>query len=228
MINIQEENIRNVIQRNKNYIGKGFFPFDSICTLTAFIVTYLLSDFDGKTGTKIFLIIVIFLCAAWLLYRLFLYFRNPIDAEKLYDEIMGLVEKKHAFSLSLISNENRFLLKYDRRWKCYLFPYTRTKLENDKEFVQDCFFKLTGINKACDKVLEHEDTKYSYSDGFEKTYSHTYYLFNLDIGKSILSRKNSFKIGKDNYRWFTIQEMRENKKIEERNSEIVTFVDENF
>lgn len=229
MVNIDEEALRNVIKRNDKNIVRRRFPFESLFTLAAYFTTILLADFSGKAFAKYFSYIVFCIYSVYFVYRLVCFFKVSFSSEKLFDEIMGVVEKEHAFSLCVIKSEERYLLKYDKRWKCYLFPYYRTKIENDEESVKSNILRLTGLNQNPDKVLQKEDRKYSYSDGYEKNYNHTYYGFNIEIGKSSLPQKqDSFVIDKAKYKWFSPEELQKDDRIQTRNGEIVKFIEQNF
>ncbi len=142
-------------------------------------------------------------------------------------------ERKHAFSLLVIKDNSekyfgKYLLKYDKRWKCYLLPYNATKIDDDKEFVKSVINRFSGLKCEIQEPKKIEQTKFSFSDGYEKTYTHLYYGITISVKNSILPDDDSFKIGKDKYKWFSIQEMKENPKIMERNSDVVKYISENF
>ena len=142
---------------------------------------------------------------------------------------MDLQENKHAFSLIIFkdqisTNKNRFLLKYDKRWECYLFPYLRSKDKNDADFIELYAGITTGTECKIIKVCQKTETKYSYSDKCEKTYHHTFYEISFNSMKSNFPKEKEF----DAYKWFTPEEMKADKKLMERNKETVDFVLEHF
>ena len=229
MINIDEENLRNVIKRNDKNIIKRRFPIETLLSLLVYLISVLMADFTDKIYVKIVAYSVLFLYAGYFIYKIIMFVRTSFSSDKLFDEIMGVVEKEHAFSLYIIKSEDRYLLKYDKRWNCYLFPYSRTKIENDAENVKSNVFRLTGLNVEPYKVVNREDKKYSFSDQYEKNYKHTYYGFNIEVGKSALPLKqDSFTVEKTKYKWFSPEELERDKKIKTRNGTIVKFVEQTF
>lgn len=152
---------------------------------------------------------------------------------KLDNETVAQAERKHAFSLIILKDisgkhRNEYLLKYDRRWKCYLFIYNATRTENDREFAENFASDLTGERCAVKNEKKDIVKKFSFSDEYEKTYTHTFYEIEFDAEKSRLPDKKKFRIGKDKYQWLSISEMKDSSRIQERNAETVRYVAENF
>lgn len=151
-----------------------------------------------------------------------------IDEGKLQDfnEIISCSDN-HNFSLVVLKDERgRYLLKWDNRWKTYLFPYSRTK-ENDKEAVFD--FVRTSIGYKPLKILKTESgdfTKYSVSANMTKKYHHIFY--NIAFESLSQSQKSAFKYNGVKYKWLSIDELKADKNIMAKNSETVKFVEEKF
>lgn len=233
MIKIGEAKIRNLLIKKK-FIKTRKFPIDSLFAFIALLVAVFTADYSKINIIfawifKIATIVYFF----YIVYLIVMFFIESYSPEKLYNEIIEQSERKHAFSLLIIKDNSgkffeKYLLKYDRRWKCYLFPYNATKTDNDEEFVESIINRFTGLKCEIQEPKKIEQTKFSFSDGYEKTYTHLYYGITISVKNSILPDSNSFKIGKDKYKWFSIQEMKENSKIMERNSEVVKYISENF
>lgn len=123
------------------------------------------------------------------------------------------------------THKDKFLLRYDKRWKCFLFPYRKTHTENDFEYILDYLTKTLSLNnvKIVDTKIDDVE-KYSVSDEIKKTYHHTFYLIEFDA----CNFKNTVKLNGEKYKWFSIDEMKRNKEIELKNSETVDFVERTF
>lgn len=234
MIKIDEAKIRNLLIKRKKFIKTRKFPIDSLFAFIALLVAVFTADFSKINIVfawifKIATIVYLF----YIVYLIIMFFIESYSPEKLYNEIIEQSERKHTFSLLVIKDNSekyfgKYLLKYDKRWKCYLLPYNATKTNDDEEFVESVINRFTGLQCEIQEPQKIEQTKFSFSDGYEKTYTHLYYGINISVKDSILPDSYSFKIGKDKYKWFSIQEMKENPKIMERNSEIVKYISENF
>lgn len=228
MINIEEDNLKNVIKKNSKYIIKRKVPVESIIGLCIYIFSIFIADLRDKPLLSVFAYTVLAGYIVYVGYQITKCILTKFSDEVLFDQIMGVVEKAHSFSLCVIKSDDKYLMKYDKRWKCYLFPYFRTKIDNDEESISSNVLKLTGINKGPDKIVESIDKKYSYSDGYEKKYNHTYYNYNIDLSKSSLPNDESFKIDGIKYKWFTIDELRNDKVIMKKNGTIISFAEQNF
>lgn len=143
-------------------------------------------------------------------------------------------DKISNFSLLVCEDKNfhkeQFLLKYDKRWKCYLFPYLRTKKENNNEYIINyCLETLNLNNFILNKTKIDNIEKYSVSDKITKKYCHTFYFCEFDSQKSFKRYKHKIvKINGEKYRWFSISEMKLNKNIMSKNEETVRFIEENL
>lgn len=67
------------------------------------------------------------------------------DLKKIFQLSAEIIsEKYHEFSLIAVKNsDNKYLLEYDERWKCWLFPYVRSS-DSNKENVDNYIIKILG------------------------------------------------------------------------------------
>lgn len=122
--------------------------------------------------------------------------------------------KEHKHYIIVIMNEDKILQYYDNRWKSYLFlntkedlsKYVSTKLNN----------KINNIELLDDIVHQ----KYSIPYHVNKLYHHIIYKVTLEKNLPL----ETFKINGIEYKWFSIEELKNNKRIQEVNSDIVNFV----
>ena len=219
---INESKLRSLLSRRAKFIRTNKDIAESLLALAAYAVSVLLSgiknaDFSVK-------IIVAVLGFIYLVIFCFSIFRSRYSVETLFREIVSCSDS-HNFSLVLLKNaDGRFLLKYDKRWKTFLFPYTRTSKDDEKnvfEFVK-VFTGITPLSVL--KKVETDVTKYSVSAQIDKSYHHTFYHLDFKTEQT----KEKFKFNGVTYKWFSIDEMKQNRSILEKNNETIRFVEENF
>lgn len=144
------------------------------------------------------------------------------------DKILQLVKEytsgtTHEFSIVAIKrSENEFLQVYDERWKCWLFPYTRSA-EDNKANVDKFASNLIGENVSTQYITMAKHCKYSVSDKVYKIYNHKLYSFNLRNDSDIAETKEFTRDG-ISYRWMTFDEILRDENIMEKNDDIVSFV----
>ena len=114
------------------------------------------------------------------------------------------MERKHA--IIIIKNEkNKYLQYYDNRWESYLFPNCKINDKTDYDKIKEEIFgkygiKINDINYKMEKV----HTKFSESDKIEKEFE---------------NRKIQFK-------WYSMEELLGDERIQMVNSDIVEYVKE--
>lgn len=132
------------------------------------------------------------------------------------------MESRHA--IIVIKNENNdYLQYYDERWKSYLFFNCKVNDENDSSKIKDELKEKLSvfdfkINYRFDKV----HTKFSVSNGIDKTYHHYFYEVILNDFKYF--NEAEFMINNIKYKWFSYDELLTDKRIQEVNSDIVGFI----
>lgn len=129
----------------------------------------------------------------------------------------------HEFSLVAITNpEEKYLLKYDERWKCWLFPYVRST-DNNLENVETYIKNILKVDFAVKYVAVARHCKYSVSDEVYKIYNHKLYQTKLHVIPEDMQNE-TFQLGKERYRWMSIEEMKQDECIMRENDDVVAFV----
>lgn len=221
---INEIKLRDLLARRAKYIKSNKDIFETLLVFLGYIASVLLSGiFTTEIDIKI-KIFIGFLAVIYFVLFLVSIKNSRYSVETLYREIVSCNDN-HNFSLVILKNSNgRFLLKWDRRWKTYLFPYIRTK-ENDLDSVQNFIKTDIGFEPLeLLKKTEADFTKTSVSANMMKTYHHTFYQFSFNCE----TEKAKFKFNGTKYRWLSIDEMKQDKNILEKNSENIRFVEEQF
>lgn len=161
--------------------------------------------------------------------------RNDYSAEVLKEEINDLNRMEHPFSIMGIRDSyneyaNRFLLYYDTRWKCYLFPNGKSSEDEEKNeqyLKRDISnsLKISPEAVRIERIGERIHQKYSVSDQIMKLYHHTFYELHVAEFPEE-ARKTEFVIDGKSFRWMSIAEMEKDKRIQEVNRDIVEIVKE--
>ena len=127
------------------------------------------------------------------------------------------MERNHAIII-IKNEENKYLQYYDNRWESYLFPNCKINDKTDYDKIKEEIFgkygiKINNINYKMEKV----HTKFSESDKIQKTYHH--YFYKCKIEKEFENRKIQFK-------WYSMEELLRDERIQMVNSDIVKYVKE--
>lgn len=134
---------------------------------------------------------------------------------------------KHA--IIVIKNEkNEYLQYFDEKWNSYLFMNCKMKDKDDLESITSELKKSLGIQKANINLLfagERIHTKFSESAKIEKEYQH--YFYKVELLKPIDSlNENELKKQTRIYKWFSYDELKNDKRIQQVNSDIVEYIRE--
>lgn len=146
------------------------------------------------------------------------------DLSKILQLVKEILSNKfHEFTLIAVKNhKGDFLLKYDDRWDCWLFPYVRSS-EGNKINADTFISNLLNIEIETEYVTCAKHCKYSVSDEVYKIYNHKLYSVELrDIPQGISSAE--FSLNNNKYRWMSITDMENDEDILQKNSEVVAFV----
>ncbi len=156
--------------------------------------------------------------------------------KKLYEDIAALDKTTHPFSIVIIKDtyrpySNQFLLYRDTKWQCNFFLNYRTQsseAENEQFIKQrlsnELKIPLAGITLVkLGKILQE---KYAVKEAHSKVYDHTYYEARIAPAAfpAALKEKTCTIDGKT-YCWMTMEAMRQDKEIREKNLEVVNQVD---
>ena len=107
-------------------------------------------------------------------------------------------------SIIIIKKDNKFLNYYDERWDMYLFPNIKG---NDIEEIKNKY-NTNNVKYLFDKV----HNKYSLSHNEERAYHHYFYEVDTDIDGD----------------YFTLDELLEDSKVKEHNSDIINYIKEYY
>lgn len=233
MITIEESELRKILREREKFFAPKSFPTENLISLVAFVASAVLSQFFLQVfWIKALVWIAIGLYAVHFVWLLLRYFKSPYSIRDLYNEISASSEKVHEFSLLVITDSSglhndKFLLRYDKRWKCYLLPYRPTHADDDASAVAEYVRSFPLASPKIGEVKSEKLTKYSVSADRVKDYFHRFYPVSFDFSASGMCG-NSLKINGEKYRWFSILEMKEDRSIREKNLETVDFVSRNF
>lgn len=126
------------------------------------------------------------------------------------------------------NNINEYLNYYDERWNSYLFLNNKVIGEIDdneqRKFVASKL-NIPKENIELTLVYEKVHTKFSESAKKNKEYHHYFYDVKIKELPPAFTEKE-FSLNEINYKWFSIKELEEDKRIQEVNSDIVTMIKE--
>lgn len=158
-------------------------------------------------------------------------FYKQYDYLRLYNEIKNLSVSESRYSLVAILNtfegdsSNKVLLHYKRDWETYMFLSFRTALDNDEENIANRVAASLKVKRDRIRVkflIEMPcQPKYSPQYKAERLYDNRYYQVYIDDFPNEL-RRSSFIIEHVNYKWMTLEEMQNDKKISQNNTDIVS------
>lgn len=142
---------------------------------------------------------------------------------------------QHNHSLVAIKNtfnntSNKFLVYYDERWDCKLFPNYKT-IDTDNEAA---LIDYIAADLDCDKrkinckyITSRIQSKYSYSHNENRIYNHRLYEINISRFPEQI-KHNDFTINGKHYYWMSISDMERDENILKKNKEVVDFIKENL
>lgn len=232
MITLKEENLRDLLNRRKKFIKTHVGFIEATISFIVFVISLLLSNIlHADLFTKIAVGVLTFLYIALTIYA---FKDSHYSAEKFYDDIVSTSEsKEHNFSLVIIKDKKnkygKYLLEYNKRWKCYLFPFLRTMQNGDADSIKDFLQYDLKLNKYnMEDTKEADFTKVSVSANLTKTYHHTFYPVEIDVSQTALNTNRKIIINGKKFKWFSIEEMKSDENIYEKNKETIVYVEETF
>lgn len=131
---------------------------------------------------------------------------------------------KHAIVV-IKNNKEEYLQTYIDSWESYLF--LNCKLEDDKDLkpIYELLSTRFNFNEE-DVKINYVDvrthTKFSVKDKIDKEYIH--YFFNVET--PILSEEKEFTLNDNKYKWFTLNELETDERVQEVNSDVVEYIKE--
>lgn len=232
---LDEEKLNYLLKSNAARIGNqnGWEPF-----ITAFIF-FISSLYAGYQpwwiiSAKLFKGIVLLISIILMVRGVFLVYRDKKYTYKdLYMEIKNQNQIKHPFSIIAIKDEfqkypGHFLVYYDNRWKCWLFPnyHTQENISDNEIRIKEGLSQELHIDVS-DIQIDYKDTilhkKFSHSDQCEKWYEHIIYQAHISNFPKT-EQSSNFEINGRQFCWMSLAELERDQTIMEKNSDIVSFV----
>ncbi len=233
MFNLTINNIKlqNLLERKRDYIGCNIEgPVEILISAVGnFYAISMNGGLNSAINIGFFVICsIVFLRGVIMTGKAVV---NNYNHNKLYNDIKNLDEKPHAFSLAVIRDTfktypNKYLLKFDQRWNCYLLPYYKTS-EGNKVMLQglsgdlQIAENLISVQLKCQKIYE----KYSESDKYIKVYDHKFFEVVIENMPSFM-QQDEFEIENIKYKWFSLDEMKADSDILDKNTDVIDILSE--
>lgn len=134
---------------------------------------------------------------------------------------------KHAI-IVIKNKKHEYLQYFDKKWNSYLFMNCKMANKEDIDSIIEELNKSLEIEKKnvrCHFIGEKKHTKYSESAKREKEYIHYFYKIEL-LSEIDKLKKNEFEFLNKKYKWFSLNELEKDKRIQKVNSDIVNYVKE--
>lgn len=133
--------------------------------------------------------------------------------------------RKHAI-LVIKNKKEEYLQYFEPNWQSYLF--LNCKLENSYDTAKISEVVLKMLGTECQSItykFYKIHTKFSVKDQIDKEYQHFFYLVTLK--DAIGEERKEFIKNNIQYKWFSLEELEQDLRIQEVNSDIVSFIKEN-
>ena len=235
MILIDETKLELLLEQKKEYIGTRV-ALDSVLSAISFLVSVGLASYPnilGVTGNvlKIFFMVVGIGFTIKSIYDVVYSKRNEYTKEDLFTDIESLNQITHNHSIVAIKDTfndhpNRYLVYYDSRWNCNLFPNFKENINNEDFIINGIRNALKIDDVSVQFITQRIHEKYSESHEEMRLYQHRLYI--CTIGQFTDRLKNDeFEIDGIKYFWKTIQEMENDGRTDSVNRDILEWVKEN-
>ena len=233
---IKDTDLQHLLQNHKRDIGRSSTEAvaDIFSGTTVAVQTFFTGyHFIVKWSLMAFGIFF----AIYGMYSLYKARYKQYSHKQLYKDIVNMNQIKHPFSIVAIKDSfnqypNRFLLQYDKRWKCNMF-FSFPTLQNEEDNVTNIQDKLSGLLKIDPNKIKLEYktdsiySKFSVSDQIIKWYDHRIYQGSIDQFSDFL-KQEKFQIEGVKYSWMTIDAMKNDPNIQEKNMDVVNLVETNI
>lgn len=234
MLNIEEETLKDLLNKREDNIGHSSIPWisNTISGISMFL-TLILSKNDFNL-----LILVAYLIAviitAYGIYEICKHTNKKYNKNMLYNEIHSL-DMKYAQTEYIVIIRNpksrKYLLTYNPLWKCYLFPsYNEQMITNmmvDGITTEDALLAIVSdtlcLNKnvTFSKLGQLSEYKMNYSNELYTNYDFHFYILNGNYNVDIKNIKNN------KFVWWSIDKMLRNKSILNKNKTVVEYIYQN-
>lgn len=231
---IDDVKLNLLLTQKKQYIGKAVV-WDSVLSSVSLLISVWLAtfrDYFGVPGTalKVFFAIVgvAFTIKAVLDVRKSQ--KDKYTYEDLLKDINKLNEITHNHSIAVIKDtynefSNRYLVYEDKKWDCDFFMNYKDNANNE-EFIKSRLSSELKINKD-DITLRYfgSDIREKFSETAKKNklYNHKFYFAEIASFPEPM-KSDTFEIDGKTYKWRCISDMEQDKKIQEKNMDILNVV----
>lgn len=134
---------------------------------------------------------------------------------------------RHA--IIIIRNEEGKYLQYmDEKWNSYLFLNCKLEEDTRPDFIIDEVCErliLENEEIECSYIMDKIHTKFSQKDKRDKEYHHFFYTVEIEDMPEFM-KEDTFEIDDITYKWFSMEELENDERIQETNSDIIEFVKE--
>lgn len=130
-------------------------------------------------------------------------------------------------SIIVIKNNNKYLQYYDKSWDCFLFMNCKLDDVFSNNTIIDYVSKKLNIDKDeinCRLIGDKIHNKFSESAKKIKEYHH--YFYEVIVNEKKLYKNDIFEINNVKYKWFSYDELENDKVIKKINGDIISFVRE--
>ena len=134
---------------------------------------------------------------------------------------------EHRYVIEIIKNsKGEYLQYYDKRWNSFLFLNMKMIGNHSNDDVKKDINEKLNISLNSIKAefkFDKIHKKFSESAKKEKEYHHYFYDVDIQEFTEPMDQKE-FNINDIEYKWFTIEELEENERIQKVNGDIVSFI----
>ena len=131
---------------------------------------------------------------------------------------------KHAI-IVIKNDRNEYLQYFDEKWNSYLFLNCKLEENFNEEIIKKYVSEKLKINEEDIKseyIGKKTHTKFSESAKINKEYEHYFFKVNTKL----YNDDTYFYIDNIKYGWYSYNELENDKRIQEVNSDIVGFIKE--
>ena len=237
---IDKRELRFLLEKKRDYIGcKLGNGLENIFAGIGYLASVIIAEYknigflSGEAVKTILIIIGIAFSIRGVI-MIVKSVKDPYSQEDLCKDIEELNEVTHPFSIIAIKDSfnnysNRFLVYYDERWDCKLFPSYKT-VDNNEDNIKIRLSNELKVGKDCIS-LEYKTyeihRKFSVSNNETRVYDHRAYSATLK-NFSAMMKGDTFEIDGKKYFWMTISDMEKDERIMEVNSDVVSFIKKNI
>ena len=135
---------------------------------------------------------------------------------------------EHIHSIIIIkNNKGEYLQYFDNRWNSFLFPNCKLVDENHelaiKQYLIQTFNIMQTEKYSINYITDKVHNKFSESAKINKEYHHYFYSIEFESMPDIFNNK-TFTIEDKNFKWFSLTELEQDKRIQQVNSDIIGLV----